>query len=349
MRTTTRSIVLALSLFATRCSPLSEEQATAIFDGAASDATREFIGAPTPSPLLEDAPRALAFAAVLQEQQSWLVLDASGQDTGEGSPREIPASEEHQAATRSLRAEARARIPAVNAVRVFRGAGWLCDAVVDEPVELSLIEREYDEQGTLTSRPVEDVSALGITVVAAPLRAIRGRCEGGEWAQDLALPAPELAVAETASPSVAALAYEAMRVSSEGRALEAQHRERCRSESDSPCAASWDTRDDVSRWAAVFRSSDGRQWVFASARSNDPCGGFGANVSLFAELRETTNVSVLTDRLITTELESDPDTLLVPKVGERPELRAGGARLRVSREGEWSVDRTSVPHNGCGC
>jgi hypothetical protein len=286
---------------------------------------------------------------VLQEQQSWLVLDASGQDAGEGSPREIPAREEHQAATRSLRAEARARIPAVNAVRVFRGAGWLCDAVVEEPVELSLIEREYDERGALTSRPVEDVAALGITVVAAPLRAIRGRCEGGEWAQDLALPAPELAVAETASPSVAALAYEAMRVSSEGRALEAQHRERCRYESESPCAPSWDVRDDVSRAATVYRGADGRRWVFASVRSDDPCGGFGASVSLLAELRDSENGLALADVLVTTELESDPDALVVPKIGERPELRASGARLRVSQEGEWSVDRTSVPHNGCGC
>lgn len=105
---------------------------------------------------------------------------------------------------------------------------------------------------------------------------------------DAALDQPRFASAITATPAITDAALRALRASDEGRELARSHADLC--ESEGTCALSWDARGDVERSIKLFATRDGRRWIFAAVRSTGGCGGFVADLTMIAEVRESGGV-----------------------------------------------------------
>jgi hypothetical protein len=366
MRTTTRSIsaVFALSLLslAAGCEPLASmddaqahDSVTDVTDATdATDATVTDV-AVARTTVTSGAP--LAHAALLHEGARWIVLGDEVDATLAAPLTVVTASENHQVVTRALTAAELAGTSVTRSVRVYRGARWVCDATLGAPVALAVSEHGYDETGAATDRAPSEVWESGLRVTAAALTTTRGDCADGEWAQDASLEAPRFAVEERATDALAALGYEAIRTSALGRATQEQHDEtRASCERGARCPARWTDRDDVSKSATVFRTSDGGRWLFASLRTEESCGEFGVNLSVFARVSEENGSVTLRDARVTDVAWEEPSALIEPAaaavVGGRavvPELLFGADRMRENGAGELEIERVFVPVFGCGC
>ncbi|MBL8679899.1 MAG: hypothetical protein JNK05_12070 [Myxococcales bacterium] len=345
MRTTLRSIALCLSLVSSQCAPVAAHETTldAGLDGASVDsAPADHIAAPLVAPL--------EHGALLHEDRSWLVLDATLDQPGSGALTALTGSEFHQVATRTLTDEARARVPSTRRVRVFKGSQWVCDAELGAPVALAVAERGWDEEGRVRDRPIDEVWDSGLRSIAAPLTAIRGSCSEGTWARDASLPSPRFATSEAAPEALAQLAYEAIRTSPEARDPAEQFRSACEG---AECGRPWDLRAGIERTATLFRASDGRQWLFAFVRDTEGCGGLGANIALLAEVTSTARGPALERVTRTTSMIDAPDALVEGDSFSThrawPELRTTTDRVVFTETGEWNIRHTIVPVYGCGC
>ncbi len=340
MRTARLALVSLSTLFslALGCQPMDND-----LDLDASTPTMDALVTDAAAPV---APASAPFehGAVLHEGADWVVLATSDEDPSDGASSAHPAGEFHQAVVRPLSASARRTASAPASVHVYKGSRWVCDATVQPEVALAVAERAIDEDGAGWDRELDEVWDNGLRAIAAKLTATRGDCSTGEWARDAALEAPVFASETAVSASIAAVAYAALRDSTEGARLAAEHRAQC--DEERSCDRTWDLREDVTRSVKLFTTRDGRRWVFAAARTTNACGGFGAELTVTAEL--AADASALRAPVFSTDPTRDVDAMIEREDGGI-EWRSGQERLRYDAARALVIDRTDVPVYGCGC
>lgn len=345
MRTTLIALALATSSLSIACHPVAHEDAAMIDDLRAQDATAsDSAAAPA------ERARAFEHGAVLHEGGDWLVLGAREDDPSEGDFHELATDSGNQALTRALRASTQHEIPTPIAVRVYRGAEWVCDANVHPmPLALAVVDPGFDDEGARARKPLDEVWSTGLRAIAARLSATRGDCARGEWAQRIDRPAPSFAVEHPASNAVVDEALRALRSSEPGREIERRHAAQCSEER--LCDRAWVDRPDVARTVKLWTLPDGRRFVYAAVHSAEGCGGFDAEIAMIAEITEQNRAMRLVAPTLTREPSFDPAALLERvEDGQRVlEWRFATDRLTLDAARGWTFDRVTIPYDGCPC